>query len=120
MDDTARAKFVGHEADYDEAVKRLSRFYGNNLKVVQCIMLVVTSKNPISISDYTELIKYCSILENNFTRLENLELEHEMSNMRSMAVIVQKLPRLVEEKWHEHLISRPSDERIRPFPIFIN
>ena len=119
LDDAARAKFIGYEGKYEEAMKRLSQYYGDRQKVVKHVLQEVMSPIQISEGDYRRLIVYSVTLENNFSRLSSLNMEHEMSNTSIMSSIVKKFPRAICEKWHEHLLKRSDDERAKPFPIFI-
>ena len=43
LDDAAKAKFVGYETNYSEAIQRLDAFYGDPVKVVSCINKEVMS-----------------------------------------------------------------------------
>ena len=43
------------------------------------------------------------VLERNFNRVQNLEIENEMSNTLDMSHILRKFPRSVSEIWFEHL-----------------
>ena len=69
--------------------------------------------------DYRALISYSVLLENNFNRLKNLSLEHEMSNTSAMSLIVRKFPRLIGEKWNEYLCQLTYTVKSRPFPEFV-
>ena len=115
IDEVARSKFVGWETDYAEAIKRLERFYGNPLKVVSCVMKEVSSQSYIAEGDYSSLLEYSVCLENNFNRLSNLDLLHEMSNSSTLSVVLRKFPRSVSEKWQEHLCSQDFSVKARPF-----
>ena len=119
IDEAARSKFIGWETDYGEAMKRLDRFYGDPLKVVSCVMKEVMSQSVIVEGDYRMLAIYSITLENNFNRLKGLNLEHEMSNTSTMNLIMKRFPRLVAEKWNEHLSAQDSDVKARPFSEFI-
>ena len=65
------------------------------------------------------LVSYSLLLENNFNRLKSMDLEHEMSNTSAMTSIVRKFPRLIAEKWNEHLSLLESSVLARPFAAFI-
>ena len=119
LDDAARNTFVGYENDYNEAMKRLDKFYGNTSKVVECVMKEVCSPREIVEGDYKGLLAYTTILENNFNRLRSLNHEHELSNTMSMSSILRKFPRTISEKWIEFLSGLSSSEATRPFPNFI-
>ena len=119
LDDMARNKFVGWETDYVQAISKLDLYYGDPLKVIACVMKEVMSQSVIADGDYTSLISYSVLLENNFNRLKNLSLEHEMSNTSAMSLIVRKFPRLTGEKWNEHLSKLTSTVKSRPFPEFV-
>ena len=119
LDETARAKFIGYEGDYEESLKRLKLFYGDRQKVVKHVLQEVMAPIPISAGDYRHLIMYSVTLENNYSRLTSLNMEHEMSNTSIMAAIVKKFPRAVCEKWHAHLLAKTEQERAKPFPLFI-
>ena len=114
LDSVARKTFVGFENDYEKALEKLKNFYGNPVKVVGCVVDEVMSQSFISDGDYSTLISYSSILENNYTRLTNLNLQHEMSNMRTMGSILGKFPRTVAEKWVEYL-STQSTQTVSSF-----
>ena len=92
LDDAAREKFVGYESNYLEAMKRLKRFYGDPQKVVACVMEEVLSPKDIQCGDYGSLLSYVDVLERNFNRLQNLDIEHEMSNTSTMSHILRKFP----------------------------
>ena len=119
IDDSARSKIIGCEAEYDEASERLNKFYGDPLKVVACVMKEVMSQQIMNDGDYKSLVSYSQSLENNFNRLSNLHLEHEMSNMSAMTSIMRKFPRLIAEKWNEYLSAKLPAIKARPFPTFI-
>ena len=120
IDDAAREKIVGHKDNHDIALDKLHKYFGDTLKVVDCVMEDALSPLPVSEGDYKGLISYADILVNNYERLKDIHLEHEMSNTSVMSVIVKKFPRLVSEKWHEHLLTKTSSERVKSFPIFIS
>ena len=119
LDSDAREKIVGFESDYEGAMKKLESYYGNPSKVVNCCVSEVMSFNSIQEGDYKSLIIYSNTLQNNYTRLENLKLEHEMSNTSAMSMILRKFPRIVGEKWSEHLIQQGETVRLKPFDEFI-
>ena len=119
LDDAARNTFVGYENDYNEAMKRLDKFYGNINKVVEYVMKEVCSPREIAEGDYKGLLAYTTILENNFNRLRSLNHEHELSNTMQMSSILRKFPRSISEKWIEFLSGLSSSEATRPFPNFI-
>ena len=58
LDESARAKFIGYEGDYDECMKRLKLFYGDRQKVVKHVLQEVMAPSPISAADYRHLIMY--------------------------------------------------------------
>ena len=120
LDDVAKSKFIGYERDYDEMMKRLDAFYGDPLKVIECVMKEVASPSAIREGDYKGLISFTDILENNFNRLKCMSLEHEMSNTTTMSSVLVKFPRSVAEKWAEHLITLEKGSKARPFPSLIN
>ena len=103
LDDAACEKIVGLEDKYGEAMEYLKAFYGDPCRVVECVMQEVKGPGVIADGDYDSLVAYSDTLARNFIRLENIGLEHEMSNTSVMSSILQKLPRSVEEKWQEHL-----------------
>ena len=119
LDETARAKFIGYEGDYEESLKRLKLFYGDRQKVVKHVLQEVLAPKAITSGDYRHLITYSVTLENNYARLTSLSMEHEMSNTSIMSVIVKKFPRAICEKRHAHLLTKTDDERAKPFPLFI-
>ena len=119
LDDAAREKFVGYESNYPEAMKRLKKFYGDPQKVVACVMEEVLTPSNIKCGDYKNLLLYVDVLERNFNRLQNLEIEHEMSNTSTISQILRKFPRSVSEKWVEHLSIQSTSVKVRPFPEFI-
>ena len=73
----------------------------------------------ISEGDYSSLVSYSSCLENNYTRLVNLNLEHEMSNTCAMSTNVGKFPRVIAERWTEHLATLTKENKQKPFTSFI-
>ena len=121
LDEVARSKLVGWELDYETMMKRLDTFYGDNTKVIKCVLNEVMSQTFIVEGDYDSLISYCAVLENNYNRLLNLQegLEHEMSNSSAMAMILHKFPRMIRENWEEHLIKQESGVKLKPFNEFI-
>ena len=120
LDSVAKKTFVGFENEYDKAMEKLENFYGNPQKVVGCVVDEVMSQTMISDGDYSSLISYSSLLENNYTRLLNLDLQHEMSNMRTMGSILGKFPRIVAERWVEHLSAQSKDVKAKPFKTFVD
>ena len=101
-------------------MKRLDSFYGDPLKVVSCVMSEVNAPSAICEGDYQGLISYCGIVQNNYNRLLNLKLDHEMSNTSSMSTIVCKLPNSVSEKWAEFIVKQENTVKSKPFPTFVN
>ena len=120
LDDVARSKFIGYESDYTEAVKRLNSFYGDKTKVVACVMQLVNSPGQIGEGDYGALLEYSVVLESNYTRLKNIGFEHEISNSQAMTSILRKFPRDVAERWNDFLTGRSEDEKMKPFPVFVD
>ena len=120
LDDVARGKFVGWESNYDEAMKRLQRFYGDPLKVVSCIMKEVRAPRSISDGDYEGLVSYSVVLEHNLNRLRSMKREHELSNTTTMSEIVRKFPRSVAEKWNEYLSLQEDSVQVQPFVEFVS
>ena len=118
LDDAAQERYAGVE-EYDEAMKLLTRHFGDPSKVVQCVFQEISSQDQICDGDYRALVSYSSVVERNHNRLKSLKLEHEISNTQCMNAILRKFPRLVSEKWHEHLLSQDDTERVTPFPIFV-
>ena len=119
LDDAGKEKIVGFEDKYPEAMMHLKSYYGDPCRVVECVMQEVKSPGVIADGDYHTLVAYSDTLSRNFTRLENIGLEHEMSNTSAMSSILQKLPMSVGEKWQEHLALKSSAEKLKPFPVFI-
>ena len=119
IDDAARLKIVGCEQDYVGAMKRLESFYGDPLKIISCVMAEVNDPSIICEGDYQGLVSYCSILENNYNRLKNMNLDHEMSNTSSMSMILRKFPNSVTEKWAEFIVQQDSAVKTKPFPTFV-
>ena len=98
LDEAALAKIVGYEDNYGEAMKQLKAYYGDPLKVVECVMREVKKPSAISDGDFRALISYSDVLVTNFARLKNLGLEHEMSNTSEMYSILQKFRTSVGKK----------------------
>ena len=98
LDDAASEKIVGLEDKYSEAMEYLKAFYGDPCRVVECVMQEVKGPGVMADGDYQSLVAYSDTLARNFIRLENIGLEHEMSNTSAMSSILQKLPRSVGEK----------------------
>ena len=119
IDEEAREKIVGCEQDYKGAMKRLDSFYGDPLKVVSCVMTEVNTPSAICEGDYLGLVSYCGVLENNYNRLSNMNLGHEMSNTSSMSSILRKFPNSVSEKWAEFFVQQQNDVKAKPFPTFV-
>ena len=119
VDVAAREKFCGFDRNYDEAMKRLEYYYGNPVKVVRCVMEEVTSPKIVAEGDYKSLLLYSSVIERNYNRLISMELEHEMSNSTTMAVILRKFPRSVMEKWAEFLAAQSNRDKAKPFPLLV-
>ena len=110
---------MGYENQYDESMKRLSKYYGDTTKVVSCVMQEVMSPGEIGEADYVNLLSYSVVLENNYNRLKVMGYEHEMSNSTAMTSILGRFPRLVGERWHEHLSTKTDVEKAKPFPVLI-
>ena len=119
LDETAKSKFIGFETDYDEAMKRLVSFYGDRLKVVAAVQRQMGATRQIVQGDYEGLLQFSVLIENSYTRLKNIDAEHELSNSQSMVAILKKFPRDVTERWSEHLSVKTADEKLRPFPVFV-
>ena len=119
LDDSARNKFVGFETNYTEAMKRLKNFYGDPSKVISCVMGQVKSQHVIVDDDYGSLVSFTDKIECNYTRLKNIDSEHEMSNSSVMITIVRKFPRLIQENWNRHLCAQSSSVKLKPFDEFV-
>ena len=119
VDEAARTHFIGYEGQYEEMMKRLTQFYGDKQKVVKHVLNEVLSPSPIAEGDYNRLIAYSTTLEHNYNRLTSMKLQNEMSNTSIMTSIVRRFPRLVSEKWHQHLLGKSEEEQDEPFPVFI-
>ena len=119
IDKAALDQIVGFENNYVEAMKRLDLFYANPLKVISCVMNEVMAPPTIEEGDYVALVRYCNIISNNYNRLSNLKLEHEMSNTATMSLILRKFPRSHAEKWSESLASQEVDVKGKPFPYLV-
>ena len=119
VDEEAKKKFVGYDDDYEKAMERLEKFYGNPQKVISCVMKEVNSQKPIADGDYKVLVSYTSTLEENYNRLNSISLEHELSNTSTMNNILKKFPRLVSEEWCKHLSKQSESVQLRPFPEFM-
>ena len=115
LDESAKSKLVGCESNYEESMERLTKFYGNNQKVVTCVMKDVNKSRIISDGDYKGLIAYSVLLEVNYNRLKSIKREFEMSNTSTMTSVIGKLPRLIGEKWNEHLSQQSSEVKDLPF-----
>ena len=119
IDKAAQEQIVGYENNYEEAMKCLDSFYADPLKVVSRVMNEVMSPAAIKEGDYVSLVRYCKTITNNYSRLSNLKLEHEMSNKATMSVILRKFPRIHAEKWSENLSSQEDSVKSKPFPHFV-
>ena len=97
-DDAAQEKFLGYESNYSEAMKRLKKFYGDPQKVA-CIMEEVLTPSNIKGGYDKNLLLYVDVLERNFNRLQNLEIEHKMSNTSTMCQILRKFTKLAKQKY---------------------
>ena len=51
-----KEKIIGYESNYEGAMKKLDRFYGNPLTVVNCSVSEVMSFNSIQNGDYKSLV----------------------------------------------------------------
>ena len=121
LDDAAQGKIVGYETRYEEAFERLRQFYGDPLKIIQCVMEEVNSPNEISEGDYQSLIDYSVVLEDNFNRLTAMggEYQKEMSNSVAMDSILRKFPRVVGEQWFDYLAQQDNTRKLNQFPVLI-
>ena len=123
IDAAAKSKFIGSENDYAAALKKLENYYGDVRKVVRYVLQEVMSQSTISEGQYyISLVSYSNVLVNNYNRLLSLkrDSEHEMTNSSAMCTILQKFPRNVREKWEEHLITKDSSVKLKPFTEFIS
>ena len=93
VDAAAKMSFIGFVNDFAKAMEKLENFYGNPV-----LLVLSVSQTYISDGGYSSLIPYSSLLGNNFTRLVNLKLQHEMSKMSTMSTIVGKFRRVVKER----------------------
>ena len=80
------------------------------------VLQEVLKPKSISEGDYKHLIEYSMMLENNYSRLNSMNMEHEMSNTSTMSY---KFPRSVREKWHACLLQNFEEERSKSFLVFI-
>ena len=100
-------------------MKRLTKFYGNPLKVVSCVIQEVTAQQAIADKDYAAMVLYSMDLERSYDRLESMELEHELSNSSAVSVIMQKFFCSVAEKGNESLSTKSEAEISKPVLVFI-
>ena len=120
LDSAARSRYIGYETDYEEAMGKLEKYYGDPQKVINSVMREVMAQPLINQGEYKNLVSYCTLLENNFNRLKNLDLQHEMSNTSTMFSIVRKFPTMVAERWNEYLCGLDVSIKRKPFEAFIN
>ena len=70
IDEAAKQKIIGYENNYEEAMKRLSKYYGDTTKIVSCVLREVMKPSEIAEADYVNLLSYTVVLENNYDRLK--------------------------------------------------
>lgn len=116
LDQTARSKFIGYEDDYEESMKRLSSYYGDPIKVIQCVLKEVMEPNDIHKGNNKGLIHYSLILENNYNRLSAMSLEHEMSNFFSNVINCEEVSTYRRREMDGSLVISESTAKTDTFP----
>ena len=120
LDETAKSKLIGCETNYEEAMKTLTAFFGDRTKVISCVQRQVNGMRTIVPGDYEGLLQFSVLIHNNYTRLKNIGAEHELSNSQAMVAILKKFPRDVTERWSDFLAGKTEDQKIKPFPVFVD
>ena len=119
LDSEAQKKIIGVETEYEAAMGKLEKYYGDPLKVVRACLAEVHAHPTIAPYDYRALISFKTCLVNNYTRLKAKNLEHELSNTGAMAGLMRKLPIQENKEWQQHLARKDCEAKARPFPEFM-
>ena len=119
LDSKAKEQIVGHETDYDEAIKKLEHYYNDPKKIIKACLDEIRSHSNIGAYDYKALVSYKKCLVNNYTRLKASSLDHEMSNTAAMGVLIRKFPIMEAVEWQKFFSRQNKAEQSKPFPSFI-
>ena len=119
VDAEVQKKLVGLETEYEKAMEKLDRYYGDTRKVVQACTVEVKGHPQVSSFDYKGLLSLKTCLKNNYARLKYKSLEHEMSNSHTMEIILKKFLLQENVKWSEHLAEMDARVREKPFLEFM-
>ena len=98
--------------DYDMIWERLDDVYGRPTKMVDVVMHDIRNIKSIKDGEDKNFIELVEVIENGFLDLKRLNMDHEICNSSSVAMIEEKLPPSIKRQWTLHVINstRPGDE----------
>ena len=92
VDAEVQKKLVGLDTEYEKAMEKLDKYYGDTRKVVQACTMEIKGHRQAHFFYYKGKLMLKTCLKNNYARLKYKSLEHEMSNTHIMEIILKKLP----------------------------
>ena len=92
--------------------QRLDDVYGRPSKIVDIVMYDIRKFKTFKDGEDKRFAEFVETIENGFLDLKRLNIEHEMSNSSSVAMIEEKLPPFIKRAWTLRVSeeSLPTDE----------
>ena len=109
LDGEAKKQIVGLENDYEKAMEKLDKYSGDTKRLITACTSEIMAQPQVASYNYKELLLLQTCLDNNYTHLKLRKVEHQMSNMYSMDLIMRKLPIQQRIQWSEHLSKDDAD-----------
>ena len=92
LDGEAKKRIVRLENDYKKAMEKLDKYFGDTKRLITACTSEIMAHPQVVPYDYKGLLLLRTGLGNNYTYLKLQKVEHKMSNMYSMDLIMRKLP----------------------------
>ena len=108
----AYAKVMNVDDDLKLMWQRLDDVYGRPSKIVDIVMYDIRKFKTFKDGEDKRFVEFVETIENGFLDLKRLNIEHEMSNSSSVAMIEEKLPPFIKRAWTLRVSeeSPPTDE----------
>ena len=108
----AYAKVMNVDDDLKLMWQRLDDVYGRPSKIVDIVMYDIRKFKTFKDGEDKRFAEFVETIENGFLDLKRLNIEHEMSNSSSVAMIEEKLPPFIKRAWTLRVSkeSLPTDE----------
>ena len=119
IDHDVLKKIIGVEREYNAAMSKIDKYYGDPGKVVNACLSEIKAHPRVQGFDYRVMVNLKNCIINNYERLKSCGLEHEMSNTASMKALLDKFPIHENVKWQEHLAEKDPTIKAKPFDEFV-